>query len=558
MTIRQQLLASFLLIIVLAGGQGYMAVRSVSEVGGLVARLYDGPLAGISFARSAQSHFADAFRHMMTAVRLSQQFGSPADRERIDEAFAVFLEDLDVVSERMPDAAIREHVDHVLAQAIQWKAEGDKLLGGAGGGAAITEIPTAIVLEQQGERIYEAIGVVVEDAAVAGYQFRMNADEVVGRTERLNMIILGVVVAAGLLLALAIAGRLVRRLRAAMDTARRVADGELDNEINVKGRDECAQLLSALADMQESLRTRRAADLRDAEDREREKADADRKRAQLEARVAEFEHQVATVMGPVTEAIDMMRSTTSRMVGLAQDTDTKTGSVANATRQASENVQTVASAAEQLSASITEIGERVVNAGRIAGEAVTEAEHTNATVAGLADAAQRIGDIVDLIQSIAEQTNLLALNATIEAARAGDAGKGFAVVASEVKSLATQTAKATEEISTQIAGIQSVTAAAATAIRQIGTTIVSINQQTATIASAVEEQNAATAEIARNVQAAAAGTNEVSETIGDVSAIATESGRMASTLAEVSASVSERSQDLQRSIEGFLAGIRTS
>jgi murein DD-endopeptidase MepM/ murein hydrolase activator NlpD len=176
-------------------------------------------------------------------------------------------------------------------------------------------------------------------------------------------------------------------------------------------------------------------------------------------------------------------------------------------------VQTVAAAAEELNASIAEIGRQVQSASTMAGGAVQQAEKTNQQVQGLAEAAQKIGDVVKLISDIAAQTNLLALNATIEAARAGDAGKGFAVVASEVKNLATQTAKATEEISQQIASIQAATGEAVGAIQGIGKTIVEINQVASSIAAAVEEQNASTREIARNVQETSAGTQEVSSNI---------------------------------------------
>lgn len=558
MSIRQMLLGSFLLIILLAGGQGYASMRALTDVGGLVSRMYEGPLTGISFARSAQTNFADALRHMLAAVRLSQQFGSAADRAPIDKAFKAFQADLDVATERLDDDGIRGRVAAVTTLAVAWKAEGDKLLGGAVGSGAITEIPTTTVIEERGERIYEAIGEVVEEAAVYGYTFSTRAAEIVDGHITTGIAVVGVVIVVSLAFALLISGRLVGRVRIAMDAARRVADGDLDNTVTAKGRDEVGRLLAALGDMQQRLRDRRDADRLASEAKERETAAADRRRSDLESRIAEFEGEVAAVMRPVQEAIERMRSTSGRVVALSVDTDSKTGIVAASTRQASENVQSVASAAEQLATSIAEISQRVGDAGRSANEAVAEAQQTNVTVTELANAAIRIGAIVDMIQSIAAQTNLLALNATIEAARAGDAGKGFAVVASEVKSLATQTAKATEEITAQIAAMRTASEQASSAIGSIGGTILRINEQTTTIASAVEEQNAATSEIAREVQKAAIGTDEVSMTIGAVSGIVAESGRMAGSLAEISADVADRSQALMGSIDGFLKRIRAA
>ena len=194
----------------------------------------------------------------------------------------------------------------------------------------------------------------------------------------------------------------------------------------------------------------------------------------------------------------------------------------------------------------------------MAGGAVEQAERTNRHVQGLAEAAQKIGDVVKLISDIAAQTNLLALNATIEAARAGDAGKGFAVVASEVKNLATQTAKATEDISQQIASIQGATGEAVTAIQGIGKAIVDINQVASSIAAAVEEQNASTREIARNVQEASAGTQEVSSNISGVTQAASETGASARQMLDAAKGLSHQTETLRGEVARFLTQIRAA
>ncbi len=211
-----------------------------------------------------------------------------------------------------------------------------------------------------------------------------------------------------------------------------------------------------------------------------------------------------------------MRRTSEGMSATSDQTNHQVRAVAAASEEASSNVQTVAAASEELSASIGEISRQVTHAASIAERAVEETRRTDNTVRGLTETAGRIGEVVKLISNIAGQTNLLALNATIEAARAGEAGKGFAVVASEVKSLANQTAKATEEISAQIAAVQKVTQEAVDAIRSIGGTIGEVSEVATGIASAVEEQGAATQEITRNTQEAARRTREVSETVAGV------------------------------------------
>ncbi len=269
-----------------------------------------------------------------------------------------------------------------------------------------------------------------------------------------------------------------------------------------------------------------------------------------------FENNVLSVVEAVKSASTEMRSSSEAMAATAEQTRNQSTTVAAASEEATTNVQTVAAASEQMSQSVQEISGQVQQSLTIANRAVEETTRTNATVEGLAGAAQKIGEVVELISDIASQTNLLALNATIEAARAGDAGKGFAVVASEVKSLANQTAKATEEISAQITGMQEATDGTVQAIKGISATISEISEIASTIASAVEEQGAATNEIARNVQEAATGTQEVSSSISSVSEAAEESGRTASEVLKAADELSKQGENLGEQVENFLQEVR--
>ena len=272
----------------------------------------------------------------------------------------------------------------------------------------------------------------------------------------------------------------------------------------------------------------------------------------------DFESTVATIASVVSSSSTELEASAQGMAASSEETSRQAQAVAAASEQATRNVQTVASSAEELTASIREIASRVQEASQISQVAVRTAGSTTDTMAKLGESSQQIGQVVKVITSIAQQTNLLALNATIEAARAGEAGKGFAVVANEVKELARQTAKATEEISSKITGVQADTASAVAAIRETTGVINKINEISTTIAGAVEEQNAATSEISRNVSEAARGTAEVSSSIAMVTQVASEGGRTAENIKGAASQLSHESERLNHAVTGFLAKLRSA
>ncbi|MCP3461053.1 methyl-accepting chemotaxis protein [Bradyrhizobium sp. CCGUVB23] len=347
----------------------------------------------------------------------------------------------------------------------------------------------------------------------------------------------------------------VRRLVHLQNSMKSIASGDLSTEIVTNGSDEIADMAGALQIFKENMIESNRLRLERAE---MEKHVISERKSEMRKLADEFEAAIGKIVQTVSCASTELETSAITLTNTAEETQQLSEMVETVSGEASNNVRSVAAAADEMAASILEISRQVQESNRIAGEAVTQAEVTDQRVNELSKAALRIGDVVNLITTIAEQTNLLALNATIEAARAGESGRGFAVVAQEVKALAAQTAKATNEISGQIAGMQVATQDSVLAIKQIGSTIAQISEIAATIASSVEQQGGATREIARNVEQAALGTSQVATNIVSVNSGARETGSASAKVLSSAQSLSGESNRLKLEVGRFLDTVRSA
>ncbi|MBR1159211.1 methyl-accepting chemotaxis protein [Bradyrhizobium elkanii] len=337
---------------------------------------------------------------------------------------------------------------------------------------------------------------------------------------------------------------------------RDVADGKLDGDIPGVGRgDEVGAMAATVQVFKDNAVRIRGLEQAEAETKARAEAE---RRGAMENIANDFERSVNGIVRTVASAAAGMQTTAQSMTATASDASARAATVGAASDSASNNVGTVAAAAEELSSSVAEISRQVARSSEVASQAVADAERTNATVQALSTGAEKIGEVVKLIHSIAAQTNLLALNATIEAARAGESGRGFAVVASEVKALANQTAKATEEISAQVAAMQASTGEAVTSIGGITATIAQMSEITASISTAIDQQGDATREIARNIQQVAAGSSEISAHIGGVTSAAAATGTAAGDVLSNARELDTQSGMLRNAVDEFLQKVRAA
>jgi methyl-accepting chemotaxis protein len=383
------------------------------------------------------------------------------------------------------------------------------------------------------------------------------SDASISETERLIVLLAAGGFLLGGILALLLGRGISRPMTAMCKAMRELAGGHFDVVLPGLGRrDEVGEMAGAVEEfkVQAIAKAERDAAAQDAQN----KAAGAARRAELIRFADDFETAVGAIVSNVSASAVQLESAAGTLTRTAETTQGLSSTVAGASEEASTTMQSVAAATEELSASVDEIGKRVRESNRIAEAAVVQAQQTDERIGKLSRAAQQIGDVVKLITAIAEQTNLLALNATIEAARAGDAGRGFAVVATEVKSLASQTAKATDEIANHISGMQGATQESVAAIKEIGATIAQISNIASSIAGAVEQQSTATQEIAKSVQNVAEGTQQTAASIMQVNRGATETGSASEEVLNSASTLSAESTRLRTELDRFMANIRAA
>jgi methyl-accepting chemotaxis protein len=550
MSIRYKFFCAFSVVIALACGLAFYGMRGISTSGDLVVRLYDGPLMAINHARSAHA--------ALNATRLLMQagLGEGASEEtvaKIEKLVAGIVDDLKVVRDRVKTKDVTTALEQTESRLRDWSETGLKILKPQAGG--LTALPMSFSVAKKGDAAVAAVDDLVEMVAAYGFDYRTEAEAAVAAAHTTMLALAIATTLVGLVLAIAFAHSMSKPIFAAMKIAEHVAAGNFTDRIELRRRDELGRLLKSLAVMQAGLMARAEEDSILMSSKDHANSEQVSRRRRMEAEIETFRSTVTSVLSNADAMTSELSQTARTLSSIAQAAGQHSIETASSADETSANVQTVSTAAGQLGESVQAIEGQLHEATSIVRRASSMADDANQTMGALASAAQHIDDVVGFIRNIAGQTNLLALNATIEAARAGDAGRGFAVVASEVKALAIQTAKATEEISSQIAEVQLATKRAVDNVGAITAVMGEIDSFTATIATAVNQQNTATAKITENIRQAAAGTASVARGIAGTAAASENTNRSADLVLSSADGLSRQAAELRSSVDRFLSNV---
>jgi methyl-accepting chemotaxis protein len=550
MSIRYKFFCAFSVVIALACGLATYGIRGISTSGDLVVRLYDGPLMGINHGRSAHGALNEARLLMQRSVT---EGASKETIGKIAKLLTAIADDLKIVRERVKSKDVIAALERAEGKIRDWSEAGQMILNPPTGG--LTMLPATFSVEQKADAAVASVDDLVETVAAYGFDFRTEAESsVAAALVTMLWLALGTAL-AGLIIAGGFAYSMSKPIFAAMQIAERVAAGIFTDRIDTRRRDELGRLLKSLAVMQAGLKTRADEDLALMSSKDRANSEQLGRRRRMETEIDAFRSTITSVLTSSDTMTGELTETARTLSSIAQAAGQRSIETASSAEETSVNVQTVSTAAGQLGESVQAIEAQLREATGIVRRASEMAEDANQTMEALAAATKHIDEVVGFIRSIAGQTNLLALNATIEAARAGEAGRGFAVVASEVKALATQTAKATEEISSQIAEVQLATKRAVENVGAITAVMGEIDSFTATIAGAVNRQNMAAAEISENIRQAATGSASVAEGIAGTAVASEKTNRSADQVLNSAQDLSRQAGELRSSVDRFLANV---
>ncbi|HEY2135005.1 MAG TPA: methyl-accepting chemotaxis protein [Xanthobacteraceae bacterium] len=555
-SIRYKIAAAFGVLLLIIGAAGLFAIDRLARVNATTVDINASRLPAVRYIGEVRynmaRHRAILSRHFMVAdaaAKAQVEGRIKAALENVEAARKKFEPLIASPEERLAYEAFAKAWNAYLTSVDEVLAISNKFQAAEAMQMFVTKV------SQTGLAAESTVDKIVELNLKGGDAAQKSGDDLYA-SSRLFVLVavalaLCIAIGAGILLTRSVAAPVVG-MTAAMT---RLAARDMSVDIPAVGQqDEIGLMADAVQVFKESMIAAAAAAEHEAAEVKAREARA----ALIERLTRDFDASVSQVLAAVAAAANEMQTTAGAMTTIAEGSSRQASAVAAAAEEASVNVQTVASSAEELSSSISEINRQVTQSAEITERAVSQARTTNNEVEGLAQTAQKIGEVVRLITEIADRTNLLALNATIEAARAGEAGKGFAIVAVEVKSLANQTAKATDDIVAQVDAIQTATGRSLDAIRQIVGTITGISQTTTAIASAVQQQGAATDEIARNVQLASAGTTQVTGNIAGVSRAAVETGQAATEVLGAASDLSKQSELLRTQVQAFLSAIKAA